>query len=353
MPYIQAIGTAVPEHAYPQSELLDFMLDTLQPDPKTAAQLEKIYQRSGIATRHSVLPDFGQGQQGALFADGREASLSERMQVYQQTILDLARQAVQDLQAPLTQVTHLIAVSCTGLAAPGLDLELIRDLELPLTTQRTGVYFLGCYAAMHALKQAQAICKADPQAQVLIVCAELCTLHFQLKLDWDHLSSGMLFADGAAAVLVGALPTGPALELRAFHSEIALAGWDAMAWHPSETGFLMRLRPEVPTLLQGAAAGLVARAAAKAGISVEAIQNWCLHPGGRKIVDVFREALDLPAEALAASYQTLQNYGNMSSPTVLFVLKELIKSNPKQAIFAAAFGPGLSLESAVLVPGLV
>lgn len=361
--YLHGLGTALPRWAYPQDTLCAYMQRQLALDADTGARLQQLYARSGIAQRHSVLPDFGAGDAG-LYHSTSTPGLRERMDLYHREIVPLARQAIENAFAhqqqrskagyTLQDVTHLLAVSCTGLAAPGLDLMLLQALNLPANLQRSCLYFMGCYAALHALKQADAICRSDPDAVVLVVCAELCTLHFQYSSEMEQLAASMLFADGAAAALFSSQP-GP-MALRGFYAEVALAGWDQMAWQLSETGFWMRLGTEVPALLQAHLPGLLQRALQSYGWQHSSeISHWALHPGGRKILDLAAEQLQLPPETLSASYQVLQNCGNMSSPTVLFVLRQLWEDalaqqrlEPGQKLLMAAFGPGLSLETAAL-----
>ncbi|MBF2054636.1 MAG: type III polyketide synthase [Candidatus Sericytochromatia bacterium] len=361
--YLHGIGTALPQWAYPQDTLCDFMQRQLALDAETSARLQQLYARSGIAQRHSVLPDFGAGDAG-LYRSSTPPGLRERMDLYHHKIVPLATEAITQALShsqqrsgagyTLTDVTHLIAVSCTGLAAPGLDLMLLQALNLPANLHRSCLYFMGCYAALHALKQADAICRSDPDAVVLVVCAELCTLHFQYSTEMEQLAASMLFADGAAAAVFSSQP-GP-LALRGFYAEVALAGWDQMAWQLSETGFWMRLGTEVPALLQQHLPGLLQRALQRYGWQHPAeISHWALHPGGRKILDLAAEQLQLPPAALSASYQVLQHCGNMSSPTVLFVLRQLWEDAlaqqglaPEQKLLMAAFGPGLSLETTAL-----
>lgn len=355
MTILQALGTAVPPHAYAQMDLLEFMLGKLPLEPPQQDQLRKLYAHSGINTRHSVLADFGQQPEAggpALFGAAQSPSLQQRMAVFHAQALPLALQAIQRSEADLSQVTHLIAVTCTGLAAPGLDLMLMRALDLPSKLMRSSVNFMGCYAALHGLKQADAICKADPKARVLLVCVELCTLHFQFETSWDSLTSSLLFADGAAAALLtgqqAADQPGLGLELLGFASEVAFEGWEEMAWHPAETGFLMRLGPGVPAYLRQGARPLVERALAAHQLTPADVSHWCLHPGGRKIIDEFAAALSLAPEAVQASRKVLERFGNMSSPTVLFVLRELLPAmQTGERGLMAAFGPGLTLESAV------
>lgn len=374
---ISRVGTAVPAHGYAQSQLYEAMAQVLPLDDKQRKALKGLYKHSGIGTRYSVLPDFqpaylkGDPVHEPVLYPGDGVSpfplLSARMAIYRAQVLPLALQAIREGNLDVRNITHVIAVSCTGLAAPGLDLMLLQALDLPAHTHRTCVHYMGCYAAVHALKQADQICRAEPEAQVLVVCVELCTLHFQSDTSWDHLTSSLLFADGAAALVVRGEVAGKqahadgaagsedgGLRLRHFYSEVALDGWQEMTWDPDEKGFLMRLGRGVPFMLQSRTRELVSRAlnsaSAVAQLSAQDIAHWAIHPGGRLILDLFARELALPDHALWASRQVLQDYGNMSSPTVLFVLKALLQEGLTGPLFLAAFGPGLTMETALCEP---
>jgi len=247
------------------------------------------------------------------------------------------------------QITHLITVSCTGVSAPGLDLELMEALGMPLTMFRTSVNFMGCYAAVHAMKLADALIASDPRAKVLLVCTELCTLHFQQEPTIDNMLSSLLFADGAAAVLMtsGDHPA-EGVTLSAFYSEVVPGGKSEMTWDLSSTGFRMTLSQYVADLIDADFAGLVGRALKKSGMRKEDIHYWCIHPGGKKILDSIARNLPLPGGDLDDSYETLKSYGNMSSPTILFVLQRMmarLEYGRTNHIFGAAFGPGLTMET--------
>jgi predicted naringenin-chalcone synthase len=222
-------------------------------------------------------------------------------------------------------------------------------MDLPKNIFRTSINFMGCYAAIHAMKLADMICKTDKQAKVMIVCTELCTLHFQKDASADSIASTLLFGDGSAAALVmhdAAAIKG--LHLESFYSEVVPKGKRDMAWELSSTGFLMTLSGYIPDLIKEDFAPLVERALQHAGLQQSNISNWCIHPGGRRIVDTIHKSLQLPEGKLQASYDVLRNYGNMSSPTILFVLKELMQSSTTgESIFGAAFGPGLTMETFV------
>jgi predicted naringenin-chalcone synthase len=240
-------------------------------------------------------------------------------------------------------------VTCTGLFAPGLDIELIHALSLPPTTHRSSVNFLGCNAAIIALKQADDICNSHANAKVLVVCTELCTLHFQTNYTDDYLLSNLLFADGSAAVLVSSKPQSTPLSINAkitgFNSFCIPDSRNEMAWQLSETGFIMNLTSYVADLIKAN----IKQMLDNLGVDKDEIDYWAVHPGGKKIVENFITAMGLTATNLAASYKVLNNYGNMSSPTVLFVLKQILDNiEPNQSdkkIFAAAFGPGLTVET--------
>lgn len=361
MSKILSIGTAVPPHRHPQQEILGFMSRVFALPADEQRKLRFLYHQSGIETRYSVLSDYGRPLPEWTFYPPTEEmepfpSLEKRMRAYRQYAAPLSAAAIRNCmegKGDMTSLTHLITVSCTGMSAPGLDLELMELLSLPATLNRSSVNFMGCYAAIHALKTADLICKADPGAKVMVVCTELCTLHFQREANADTISSSLLFADGSAAVLVCGNEAGTGgLQLENFYSEVIPKGKNDMTWELSSSGFLMTLSGYVPDLIEQDFEPLVNRALAKKGLTPDAIKYWCIHPGGKKILDVIRKKLSLPAEALDHSAAVLRDYGNMSSPTLLFVLKRMLDeletkgpANGEVPLFAAAFGPGLTMET--------
>lgn len=359
---ILAIGTALPAYAYDQASLAETLLQLVSLAPDDAKRFRRMSAGSGIATRHSVLPDYRPGAERRMYPASADFEptppLEARMATFHAEALPLAVRAIENSLAQVPeltrdQITHLIAVSCTGMVAPGLDLMLLKALELPAHTHRTAVHFMGCYAAMHGLKQADAICRADPESLVLVVCVELCTLHFQKDPSPDNLAASLLFADGAAAALVAgeAVPVAspaPGLQLAGFYAEVALAGWQDMAWQLSGQGFLMKLSAYVPELLRQGIRALIQRGLSNLELEQNQIDHWALHPGGRKILELAMQELELPPGALDAAYAVLRDCGNMSSPTVLFVLARLWPEFiAGQKVLAAAFGPGLTMETLV------
>lgn len=317
-------------------------------------KLKFLYNLSGIQSRYSTIADYSKSMSGWEFYPQHEKlnpfpSLELRMEWYQRHAASLSVDAIRNCTASLLSapdITHLITVSCTGMSAPGLDLEIMELLDLPKHLYRTSLNFMGCYAAIHALKMADAICKSDPTARVMLVCTELCTLHFQKEATPDNIASTLLFGDGSAAALVtpDEFPH-EGLHLKGFYSEVVTKGKRDMAWELSGTGFLMTLSGYVPALIEEDFEPLVKRALQHADVDKESIGQWCIHPGGRKIIEAIQKSLQLPTEAVQASYNVLREYGNMSSPTLLFVLKELMQAPSEGPVFAAAFGPGLTMET--------
>ncbi|MDP4129002.1 MAG: type III polyketide synthase [Bacteroidota bacterium] len=357
MSQIKSIGTAVPRFKHDQNEILNFMSRIYAFNEKDRRKLRYLYGQSGISNRYSVLSDYSKSPQNWTFYPPTEnlepfPSLEKRMELFNQFAPALSAEAVLNcLQNNLSakEITHLITVTCTGLSAPGLDLYLMDLLDLPKNIFRTSVNFMGCYAAIHALKLADAICNAEPSARVMIVCTELCTLHFQQEPSIDNITSSLLFGDGSAAVLV----TGDddkigGFQLHGFYAEVIPKGKQDMSWALSSTGFAMTLSNYVPGLIEEDFKNLVENALAKTRLPLDAVSDWCIHPGGRKILEAIEKSLGLPKEKLAAGYEVLNDFGNMSSPTILFVLDKLFKSftsGDSHTVFGAAFGPGLTMET--------
>lgn len=366
--YINAIGTAVPAHSASQEHAAAFMADLLQFDDRDRRRLSALYRYTRIEKRHSVIADYVRPYGTFTFypnTPGMEPfpTVTQRMGLYRKEAVPLALQAIDDCfrQYPdfdRQTITHLITVSCTGLYAPGPDIEIIEALGLPTTTQRLAINFMGCYGAFNGLKAADAIVRSEPGAKVLVVCIELCTIHFQKKTETDYLLSNALFADGSAAVLVESSPRpDESFRLRSFYCDLLPEGKDAMAWHISDFGFEMTLTADVPTHIQRGIGQLMERLLTQCGLTLNDIGHYALHPGGRRILEVIEEQLGITAADDRHAYDVLRQYGNMSSATVLFVLKAVWEQlasgesefdSERPNILSCAFGPGLTLEAMVI-----
>ncbi|RAU84034.1 type III polyketide synthase [Pontibacter arcticus] len=361
--YLCAIGTANPPHKIPQMQIADFMATALQFDETETRKLKALYRVSGIAHRYSVLQDYERQNGDFTFYPNHVTldpfpTVQQRMDVYKEHAVNLSEEAVRNClqQVPavtLEELTHLITVSCTGMYAPGLDIELVERLNLARSVQRTAVNFMGCYAAFNALKLADSICRANPEAKVMLVCTELCTIHFQKYTQPDHLVSNALFGDGAAAVLMQGKPCQElSLELQSFHCDLEPAGKREMAWHIGDTGFEMTLSSYVPDLIKNGIKQLTERLLQGLKTTVEEIKHFAIHPGGKRILEVIEQELSLTRHDNRYAYQVLRDFGNMSSATVLFVLKAMMQDltlkDANEPVLSFAFGPGLTLESMLL-----
>jgi predicted naringenin-chalcone synthase len=255
---------------------------------------------------------------------------------------DLAVAAAEKLLAgeDRSRITHVVVTSCTGFAAPGIDLALVERCGLPTTVERTMVGFMGCYAAINALKLARHIVRSQPQARVLALNLELCTLHLHETDDLEEMLSFLLFADGCAAALVSADPTGA--EIKSFRAKLVPGTKELIRWNIRDQGFDMVLSGGVP----GAIRTALTEAREEILGGANDIELWAVHPGGRTVLDAVEQAFGLPAEALSASRSVLNDYGNMSSGTVMFVLDRIMRAGkPGQNGCAMSFGPGLVAET--------
>lgn len=359
-PYLHRIATAVPAAAYRQESARAVMKAWIGGDRRTDLLLSRVYGHSGIDVRHSVVGDFAPGAdsgQGGLYVDDaggfRNPGTAERNERYRAEAGPLFVRAADAVLAgqdrfDASEITHLVTVSCTGFYAPGPDLEIVRALGLRPGVERYHLGFMGCYAAFPALNLARTFCRADPNAVVLVVAAELCTLHLQPETGVDAIIAASVFADGAAAALVSGLePAGPSLSLEGFADAVAPGGSDEMAWTIGDTGFEMVLSSYVPDIVGAETARALEPLLRESGMSTSDVSRWAVHPGGRAILDRVEEALNLQPRGLTQSREVLRDYGNMSSATVLFVLERMLAEEraPGEAVAGLAFGPGLTIAS--------
>ena len=335
-PRINAIATAVPDCDV-HSRYTEWAASQLD-DERKARLFRRMESRGGISHRYSVLSggdaalDFG-----SFYMREEDPGTEARMERYAAHAPDLAMRAIAGL--PSTDgVTHIVIASCTGFLAPGLDQIIARRLGLAAGVERTSIGFMGCYAGVTLLRTAAHIVRSDPAAKVLAVAVELCSLHLQQSDDIESLLAMGQFADGAAAVLISGdgegLALGEGLSLALEESE------ELITWTIGNSGFVMHLSGEVPGKL---AEALDDPAVREAIMGDRSPQAWAVHPGGRSVLDAVERGLSLPPPALSASRSVLDEFGNMSSATVLFVLQKLVEEKPESGI-ALAFGPGLAME---------
>jgi predicted naringenin-chalcone synthase len=323
-----------------------------QLDAQERRKLDFLYRKSGIDSRHSVLEDFQTEEVSdfTFFPKNKELhpfpGTAARMQVFEEKGPELAEQAVrsalQQAEVEANSLTHLILISCTGMVAPGLELDLMRRLGIPSSVERYCIHFMGCYAAFTGLRLADQLVKANPKSRVLVVSVELCTLHFQKEYTEDNLLANSLFGDGAAAALV--MQSEKGLQIKNYFSEVLWEGEKDMAWKIGDFGFEMRLSQYIPSLLNQGIRRL--RDLFEAKFNFSKVRHVAIHPGGKQILIQVQEAFGLSPEVNRHALEVLRTCGNMSSASILFVLERMLQDSSIQGdILALGFGPGLTLET--------
>ena len=367
---LRSLETAVPPTIMVQPQVRDVF--AAQPGLTRLGQrlVGAAFDSSGIDTRHTVLEELTLDGpvEDPLFFDQKELrilspSTKTRNEIYAEQgttlFVEAARKALDAASGiEAADITHVVTVSCTGFFAPGPDYKVVRALDLPPSVQRYHLGFMGCYAAFPALRSAKAFCDADPDAVVLVISAELCSLHVRTSNNPDTIVGSSLFADGAAAAVISArdIPLdGPALSLDHFETVLTPVGEESMAWNIGDEGFEMVLGTYVPHIIDdhivGALEPLLARDPSLQGLDYSDIEHWAIHPGGRSILDKVEAKLGLTEQQLVPAREILRRYGNMSSATVMFVLKHILDqpaSPGNDRICSMAFGPGLTVETALL-----
>jgi predicted naringenin-chalcone synthase len=354
--YVNAIGTATPPHDV-HAAFRDFCERSLS-EPRERVLFARMAQRAGIEHRFSDFrPVWADGRAAGdaegFYAPGRFPSTAERMRRFEDKGPALALSAIGALPDPdaARAATHLVVASCTGFVAPGLDQMIVAACGLDPSVERTVVGFMGCYAAVSALRLAHHFVRSAPAARVLVVNVELCTLHFQEQPDLEKALAMLLFADGATAALVSAEPHG--LELIDFKAATIADSADSITWKIGDAGFDMYLSGEVPARIARALADIRARnddTGLLRGRRSEDFDLWAVHAGGRTILDAVEAGFELAPCALSWSRGVLRDYGNMSSATLMFILERILTGFRPAAGgpgdgFAVAFGPGLAAES--------
>ncbi|WP_026381836.1 type III polyketide synthase [Afifella pfennigii] len=346
--YINRIATAVPHHDVHRF-FLDFAAAQLKEDPRQRRIFARMAERSGIRHRYSCLapaedPRGPHADRGGIFSRGAFPGTAQRMEIYERHAPELAVAAIErlNLEGEREHITHLIVTSCTGFSAPGIDLEIVARCGLSPAVERTIVGFMGCYAAINALKLARHIIRSEPAARVLVVNVELCTLHLKDTTKVEDLLSFCLWGDGCAASLVSADPVG--LRLDGFRTFLAPDSRELMTWHVRDDGFDMVLSGRVPSVIHRTLGQH--RESLFGERNGEAITLWAVHPGGRSVLDAVERALALKPGALAPSRQILRDNGNMSSATVMFVMEKMLgQAAGGTHGCGMAFGPGLTAET--------
>jgi predicted naringenin-chalcone synthase len=353
---IAGIGVALPPHRILQGEAATIAKQFSCKTPAQERLFETLYRRAGVEGRNSVVLRTSEGplesRQG--FYGEHAPTTRDRMMQYEESAAALAvaasRTALDEAGTDPKRITHLVTVSCSGFYAPGFDVALIKRLELPRGVARTHVGFMGCQGALNGLRAARAFVEADPESVVLLCALELCSLHHQYDWDSELIVANALFADGAGAAVVeaGAADSSAAFQFVSSGSALIDDSEDAMSWRIGDQGFTMTLSSRVPEIINGHLRPWLEGWLRPHGLGVDDVGSWAVHPGGPRILSAFEEATGLGAETLETSRRVLADHGNMSSPTILFVLDRMRREGSPRPVVALAFGPGLSVEAALL-----
>lgn len=354
------LGTATPGRSVTQQRAAELAATYVPGGAEQQRLLKVLYRRTGVETRGSVV--LGGTPQvpapGPLFPPPSEVGdrgpgTRARMEVYEREApllaLAAAGKALIDSSLPAERISHLVVVTCTGFVAPGLDVRLVRELGLPPSVARLQVGFMGCHGAFIGLRAAAALAATDPSARVLMVAVELCSLHFQYGWEPEQVVANALFADGAAAAVIGPEDAAVgALRLASHGSWLAASTEEAMTWRIGDQGFQMTLSAEVPQRIRDSLREQIVPWLGANRLALEDIGSWAIHPGGSRVVTAVGQALELSPAALETSRSVLADHGNMSSPTILFVLERLRRELAPRPWAAVAFGPGLTTEAMLL-----
>ncbi len=362
---ITGLGTSVPEHSISQTDAYDATQQLCCDSDEQRRVMGLIYEGAGVHSRGTVLlqetagvsnsaQDFFQPRND----DGdRGPTTGDRMKKYESYALDLAldscKAALDHADQDLSEITHLVTLSCSGFSAPGVDVGLIQELGLSPETARTHVGFMGCHGAFNALRVAKAFVEADPKAIVLVCSVELCSLHHHYGWSTDKVIANALFGDGSAAVICRAapidrVPLQSKFQLVRNGTHLLSGTTKAMSWRIGDHGFEMTLSQKVPALIEQNLRRWMEEFLAKEGLCIDDIVSWAIHPGGPRILDACLIALSLPNEKVAHSRAILAEHGNMSSATILFLLERIQGEVQKGPVVALGFGPGLTIEAMLL-----
>ncbi len=350
--FIESIQTIVPNNRVEQTKAKDYLKASFSDLKKEEERkIDIVFKRSGISSRYTVMDSFNE-KGNFLWGKDSKPPTKERMELYKDKANQLSKACIEQYKIKdLESLDSIISVSCTGLTAPGLEIELAGHLKLSPKARRSSVNFMGCYGFFHALKQSADQLKTGGSIKTLIVATELCSPHFQQKLDESNLLGNAIFADGSASCIISSRrPVSfPHYELIASGQYLINDGQNDLTWNVGNNGFEMVLSSRLPTLVSQRIKEITSDFLNEQEVQLNEIDHFAVHPGGKRILDEIVQSFGAKADQLSSSYKVLSEYGNMSSPTILFVLKDLTKHLEQgEKILALAFGPGFTVEMALL-----
>lgn len=354
-PRILAVATATPHHAYAQQEVRAIAARLFSGLLGEDARLLDVFDHAEIATRHSCVP-IERIQEAHSFAEKNARYVEEAVNLGSR----VARLVLERAQLDATDVDHILFISSTGISTPSIDALIANRIGLRGDVRRTPVWGLGCAGGAAGLSRARDFALADPDARVLVIALELCSLTFLTgDVSKRNLVALSLFGDGAAAVIVGGsrVPARNrdtrALSLRASHSTLWKDTLDVMGWELEESGLRVVFSRSIPNIVVEHVRPSLDAFLASQGLTLAGVRHIIAHPGGIKVLRAYMDALGLDARALVHARDVLRGFGNMSSPSCLFVLERFLASGDiaeGDHGVVMALGPGFSSEY-VLVRG--
>jgi predicted naringenin-chalcone synthase len=358
--FISGLGTAVPRELITQDDAARLAVELAGASCSHGPAMQILYRKTGVHKRHSTLittPTNGQPATQSFFPvatapTDRGPTTQTRMRQYESAALNLATQAaiaaMRSSGISSAEIAHLVTVSCTGFHAPGVDVGLIERLTLKQDVSRTHIGYMGCHGALNGLRVATALSRTDAGNKVLLCCVELCSLHHQYAADPQQIVANALFSDGAAAIVGSSTNSGQqSWQLIDQFSCVLPDTTDLMSWRIGDHGFVMRLSPQVPYVIEQRLRPWLAEHLSRHALKVDDIRSWAIHPGGPRILTACADSLGIDHAFLEPSRRVLADFGNMSSPTVLFILEQLRAREDNLPCVALAFGPGLTIEAAL------
>lgn len=360
---VEGWGTAVPAHCHDVARAISHARLVLEPDPDQDTWLPGLFEKSGIVERYCSLSEedihsLVSKPRASLSPDERKSwpgpTVGTRMRFYERDAPPLAvaacRDAMENAGTDPKSITHLVTISCTGFTAPGIDLAVIDSLGLDRGVERTLVGYMGCHGALNGLRVARGLVNADPQARVLLCAVELCSIHCSFTWDPGRIVANALFADGAAALVCSGVQgnsTTNGWRMVASGSQVVPNTGSSMGWVIGDHGFEMSLSKDVPAKIEQTLGSWLDAWLSKQGLTRDQVRHWAVHPGGPRILDATEKVLGLPPGGLLDSRATLRDYGNMSSPTLLFIGRRMMERGAERPCVMLGFGPGLAIEAAL------
>lgn len=348
--FIQGIGVAVPGQSISQSETESVFAPAIS-NPRTADLFRRVARLTGIQRRYLAALDYvGDGIATPLYQSSTVQpcgpGMGDRTAVFLEAAFPLVKESLSAFtHEQLARVDTLVTVTCTHAASPGLEQPVFGCTPVPHSAQRWNLGFMGCSAGLAALRLVRHADASSARQSLLLAC-ELSSLHFQYTQKLDQLTANLLFADGCAGVLLSSKRSRVRVVDCACHTLPAAA--NQMVWFAGDHGLQLTLSNELPDTLALHIGPAIQSFLARSQKSLDQIDHWVVHPGGPQILDSMEKTMNLPSDALRWSRDVLRRYGNMSSPTVFFILRELIQAHQAGVVLMAAFGPGLTIEFALL-----